>query len=245
MTPAVVGRHKEIKLEAEVPPPLLKSKSAYASLEEKQLPDHFKTQTINFDRKMEDLSGMKSQQIDPQIKMEVCDERPSKIRLGKKKSKKCIYIEYSKRTHELKVIIQKVRGKKEKKKLHKTTILKKKKTERAKSKDAKTPVKSIKVKSRRNASNVKKLSVAKSKNKKPLQREQSDSVTSTKRVLLKTNTPEESESRKLRSGTKLSTVVDRKKSNPRTRSQKKKETKKRESSKTKRKVISKLVESIK
>jgi hypothetical protein len=80
-----------------------------------------------------------------------------------------------------------------------------------------------------------------------MKKEKTESIKSTKRVLLKTKITKDNKSRTLRSGVTIGSIVkdSKSKQSPRTRSQKKKQSTKRDPSKSKRKVISKLVESIK
>jgi hypothetical protein len=80
-----------------------------------------------------------------------------------------------------------------------------------------------------------------------MKKEKTESIKSTKRVLLKTKIIKDTKSRTLRSGVTIGSIdkSSKSKQSPRTRSQKKKQNTKRDPSKSKRKVISKLVESIK
>jgi hypothetical protein len=198
---------------------------------------------------MEDESENANNTFDRQDKLETSAQKPQRKKSSRRKSKKSVFIEYSKLTHSLKVIVKKIRGEKVKSKVHKSTTLKPKKSEKSLVKEKKTPIKNLKVKSRRNASVAKDPAQSDKilEKKSPLNKVKLESGKSTKRVLLKTMVVKESKSRQLRSGTKLGkpSKTEAKKSSPRTRSQKKKQDDKADTSKIKRKVISKLVESIK
>ena len=146
-----------------------------------------------------------------------------------------MFIEYSKSTHDLKVIIQKIKGAKVRNKVHKSTTLKKGKQEKVKPKE-----KSIKVKTKRKSPSKSKSQKEKVK-KIPIKKEtKTASTRSNKRVLVK-KVSHDPNGRILRSGTAFGknkrTVKE--KGIPRTRSQKKRQATKRESSKHK------LVKSIK
>lgn len=199
---------------------------------------------------MEDESENLNKNFDRQDKVETIVQKPQRRKSSKRKSKKSVFIEYSKLTHALKVIVKKIRGDKVKSKIHKSTTLKSKKSEKSLVKEKKTLIKSLKVKSKRNVSVAKDTAISTKilEKKSPLDKVKLESGKSTKRVLLKTMVLKESKSRKLRSGTKIGKPpkTETKKSSPRTRSQKKMtQEDKVDTSKIKRKVISKLVESIK
>lgn len=198
---------------------------------------------------MEDESENANNTFDRQDKLETSVQKPQRKKSSRRKSKKSVFIEYSKLTHSLKVIVKKIRGEKVKSKVYKSTTLKPKKSEKSLVKEKKTPIKNLKVKNRRNASVAKDPAQSDKilEKKSPLNKVKLESGKSTKRVLLKTMVVKESKSRQLRSGTKLGkpSKTEAKKSSPRTRSQKKKQDDKADTSKIKRKVISKLVESIK
>lgn len=197
---------------------------------------------------MEDISDIKKNTFDRNDDMDVCEQKPQRKKSSRRKSKKSVFIEYSTLTHALKVIVKKIRGEKVKTKIHKSTTLKPKKSEKSLVREKKNPIKSLKVKTKRNASVNKDLAQSDKilEKKSPSKQVTLEGGKSTKRVLLKTMVVKETKSRQLRSGTKLgkNPKSEAKKLSPRTRSQKKNQGDKRETSKIKRKVISKLVESI-
>ena len=244
-------------------PFLSKSKSDLGIIKDR----HSLNYQSSLDLKMEDIPELK-QKLHVQSEMEESAPKSARKKSTRRKSHKSLFIEYSKTTNELRVIIQKIRGEKIKNKLHKLTTLKVEKSEKSellsKQKDKsifinspvkrttkyklKTPKKSLKVKSKRSVSNIKhKIWNSDGVKKSPVKRDKQTPLKSTKRVLLKTMVVKEAQdskedsNRKLRSSSKPS-KAGKEAAAPRTRSQRKKQGAKRDPSKSKRKVISKLVE---
>lgn len=226
------------------PPLLIKSKSEILIQKEKQKSQKKRLHEQNNDKNMEDASSVKQEKDIKQEFKSKPPTKPHKKRTSKKKSKQSIFVEYTKSTHELKVIISKS------KKLNLPdssenpmfrTFSSKIKSVTLKAEIPALPKKAsskknLKLKTKRSASIVKSKGNVSDRSKVTPVKEGTKSI---KRVLLKRV---ESKGRQLRSGTKLGTAKKEVKgtSVPRTRSQKKQKDEKKENSRSKRKVISKL-----
>lgn len=235
-----------MSVDQEIPSPLLPKDTDKFLLSKSLTFDNTKAEKIDkieSDKKMEDVSTPAIIDKEINIKMEIEEPKPQKRKSVKRRSRKCVMIEYSKVTNELKVIINKIKGEKVRTKIHKTVTLREKKIEKPLSKETKeikTPIKNLKLKTKRSCSLLKNISKeVKNKIKKaPVKKEKTDSIKSFKRVLLKTKVTKEIKSRTLRSGVAVGNITKTSKSkqSPRTRSQKK-QSSKREPSKSKRKLI--------
>lgn len=92
MVPDILDDSNDIKEESARLPPLVKSKSEFTMLNEKVFTSFSKTQEINIDKSMEDIS--EPQYIKQEVEYDSVRSRPSKQKSVKKKSKKLISIEY-------------------------------------------------------------------------------------------------------------------------------------------------------
>lgn len=135
-------------LDSDMPPaPLIKSKSEI-TMGKVGLFKLSKPELEASDKLMDDVSSPVHIKEEVNVKMEV--EEPKQRRKSKRRSKKAVFIEFNKQTFELKVLVEKTKGEKVKTKVHKQTVLKQKKVEKAKSKENKTPKKTLKLKTKRN-----------------------------------------------------------------------------------------------
>lgn len=164
------------------------------------------------------VTRSKKKKADNVIKMEVSEPKVRRRRSTRRRSRKLLFIEYSTKTHDLRVLVRKIKGEKTKEKVYKATTLKNPKIEKPKVKE-----KSLKVKSRKpSVKKTIKTRVKKAPVKTPIKKPANRSTSkSSKRVLIK-KISSESTGRTLRSGSRVAKIQPAvKNKSPMTRSQKK------------------------
>jgi hypothetical protein len=234
MTPVVDDIKKEVDSDIEMQPVLLiKSKSEILAQKEKHKHQKKHLEEQNNDISMEEVPPIKEERDIKQESKPKQTSKHHKKRSSKKRSKKSILLEYTKSTHELKVIISKSKKPTSDLPLPNSsenpmfrTFSTKIKSITLKSEVLALPKKvtskkSLKLKTKRPVSIVKPKGHLSDRSKKtPVKKEVAKSI---KRVLLKKIESKESKGRQLRSGTKLGGKKKEVKgpSVPRTRSQKK------------------------